>query len=132
MSADVLHDEQALGKAYDARLLLRLWPFLRPYKWLLALDLLIFVPLFALELAPAWIIKHGLDSVFSGGAPGDSPAPALAALGPESAISRWASGLLDPPAPVPPLVWLVLLYALASLALAGIQFLYMYLSAWIG
>jgi hypothetical protein len=71
VSAAAVHDEQGLGKAYDARLLLRLWPFLRPYKWIFALDLLLFAPLFVLELAPAWIIMHGLDEVFGGAAPGD-------------------------------------------------------------
>ena len=79
MSADAVHDEQSLGKAYDARLLLRLWPFLRPYKWIFALDLLLFAPLFVLELAPAWIIMHGLDEVFGGAAPGEL-APASIAV----------------------------------------------------
>ena len=64
MTADAVHDEQSLGKAYDARLLLRLWPFLRPYKWIFALDLLVFAPLFVLELAPD---DHAV--VLEGGAP---------------------------------------------------------------
>ena len=29
------HEEGALGKAYDGRLLRRLWPFVRPYRGLL-------------------------------------------------------------------------------------------------
>lgn len=129
MSADAIHDEQSLGKAYDARLLARLWPYLRPYKWLFALDLLLFVPLFALELAPAWIIKHGLDSVFAEAASGDS---ALAIADSANPVVHSVAGVLDSPAMISPLAWLVLLYALASLALAGLQFFYMYLSAWIG
>ncbi|MBW2578425.1 MAG: ABC transporter ATP-binding protein, partial [Deltaproteobacteria bacterium] len=129
MSADAVHDEQSLGKAYDARLLMRLWPYLRPYKWFIALDLLLFVPLFALELAPAWIIKKGLDNVFAGAGSGDS---ALAAADSANPVAQWATGILDPPAMISPLIWLVLLYAFVSLALAGLQFIYMYLSAWVG
>ena len=33
------HEESALGKAYDARLIARLWPFVRPYRGLLSLSL---------------------------------------------------------------------------------------------
>ncbi|MCH8084623.1 MAG: ATP-binding cassette domain-containing protein, partial [Myxococcales bacterium] len=132
MSADTLHDEQSLGKAYDARLLLRLWPFLRPYKWILALHLLLFAPLFVLELAPAWIIMHGLDEVFGGAAPIEPAASAGAVADWTSGLSQWASQILDPPWIFSPLGWLVLLYALVTLASAVFQFLYMYLSAWMG
>ena len=132
MSADTLHDEQSLGKAYDARLLLRLWPFLRPYKWILALHLLLFAPLFVLELAPAWIIMHGLDEVFGGAAPIEPAASAGAVADWTSGLSQWASQILDPPWVFSPLGWLVLLYALVTLASAVFQFLYMYLSAWMG
>ena len=132
MSADALHDEQGLGKAYDARLLLRLWPFLRPYKWILALHLLLFAPLFVLELAPAWIIMHGLDEVFGGAAPIEPAASAGAVAEWTSGISQWASQILDPLWIFSPLGWLVLLYALVTLASAVFQFLYMYLSAWMG
>jgi ABC-type multidrug transport system fused ATPase/permease subunit len=132
VSAEAVHDEQSLGKAYDARLLMRLWPYLRPYKWFIALDLLLFAPLFALELAPAWIIKQGLDSVFIEAGSGDSAQSALAAADSANPVAQWAMGILDPPAMISPLIWLVLLYAFASLALAGLQFIYMYLSAWVG
>ena len=132
MSADTLHDEQSLGKAYDARLLLRLWPFLRPYKWILAIHLLLFAPLFVLELAPAWIIMHGLDEVFGGAAPIEPAASAGAVADWTSGLSQWASQILDPPWVFSPLGWLVLLYALVTLASAVFQFLYMYLSAWMG
>ena len=132
MNADAVHDEQGLGKAYDARLLLRLWPFLRPYKWIFALDLLVFAPLFVLELAPAWIIMHGLDEVFGGGAPAESASPSGAFVEWSSGISQWATQILDPPWIFSPLCWLVLLYAMVMLASACLQFLYMYLSACMG
>jgi ABC-type multidrug transport system fused ATPase/permease subunit len=132
VSADAAHDEQSLGKAYDARLLLRLWPFLRPYKWIFALDLLLFVPLFVLELAPAWIIMHGLDKVFGGAIPADSAPSSVAVVEWTGEVSQWATQILDPPSIFSPLGWLVLLYAVVTLASAALQFLYMYLSALAG
>jgi len=49
--------EEELGKAYDTRILMRLWPYVRPFRRQVAMTLLLFVPLFALELTPAWIVK---------------------------------------------------------------------------
>jgi ATP-binding cassette, subfamily B, multidrug efflux pump len=37
----VFHEEDALGKTYDAQLLKRLWPFVRTYRWQLALAMLL-------------------------------------------------------------------------------------------
>ena len=56
-------EEEALGRAYDTRLLLRLWPYVRPFWRQIALTLMLFVPIFALELTPAWIVKSGIDQV---------------------------------------------------------------------
>ncbi|MEE8164676.1 MAG: ABC transporter transmembrane domain-containing protein, partial [Myxococcota bacterium] len=132
MSASAVHDEQSLGKAYDARLLLRLWPFLRPYKRIFAVDLLLFAPLFVLELAPAWIIMHGLDEVFGGGALDEPASSSIAVAELTGRLSQWATQILDPPWIFSPLGWLVLLYAVVALASAGLQFFYMYLSALVG
>ena len=44
------HEEEALGKAYDTRLLLRLWPYVKPYRAQVAATILIFFPIFLLEL----------------------------------------------------------------------------------
>ena len=46
-------EEEALGKAYDSRLLRRLWHYVAPYRWQVAVTLLMVAPLFAIELAPA-------------------------------------------------------------------------------
>jgi ATP-binding cassette subfamily B protein len=51
---EAMHEEEALGKAYDGRLLARLWPFVRPYRGQVALAIALVVPLFLFELAPAW------------------------------------------------------------------------------
>ena len=60
---EAMQEEETLGKAYDARLLARLWPYLRPYKWLVVLTLVLVIPTFFIEIAPAWIIKTGLEDV---------------------------------------------------------------------
>ena len=114
---DPFHDEEALGKAYDSRLLTRLWPYIRPYTWQVSLSLLLVFPLTALELAPAWIIATGLDRVFSG-----EPAAAGSGLG----------GLLDAPGSFPPILWLASLYMCTVVLLAGFQFLNLYVMAWTG
>ncbi len=135
MSADSLHEEEELGKAYDSRMLARLWPFVRPYMWVFLLDMLLVVPLFVLELAPGWIIKHGLDSVFGGiggGIGGGAPDVATQTLAIAENASAWATGWLQPPAFFSALGWLALLYGCVSLALAAMQFIQMYLSAWLG
>ena len=49
--SDALHEEEALGKAYDLRLLGRLWTYVRPYKLQVACTVLLVVPMFALEVA---------------------------------------------------------------------------------
>jgi len=120
---DDAHQEEAeLGKAYDARLMARLWPYVRPYWPMMLVTLVLVVPLFLLELAPAWIIKQGLDRAF----PGESLAD-TAPVGPD-----WLVAFLEPPTGVPPLAWLSLLYGVAALALAGLQFLNLYVMAWTG
>jgi ABC-type multidrug transport system fused ATPase/permease subunit len=118
---DAIHDEEALGKAYDGKLLARLWPYVRPYWPLVLVTLGLVVPLFFLELAPAWIIRHGIDRVFGGF--GD----AHSVQGP-----AWLASWLAPPAGFSSLVWLALLYAVSVLSLTGLTFLNLYVMAWAG
>jgi ATP-binding cassette, subfamily B, multidrug efflux pump len=95
-------EEEALGKAIDRLLLARLWRHVTPYRWQVAATLLLVVPLFLFELAPAWIIKAGLDQL------GGAPEPA----------GRW----LAPPAGVSPWVWLPGLFLAASVVRAGLEY----------
>jgi len=141
MSApDVFHEEEALGKAYDARLMRRLWPYVRPYAGLMLLSLVLVVPLFAAELAPAWIIKQGLDRVFgpeaqaaAAGASGATEgAAASGAAGPAPVPVGWAERVFAPRAGLSALAWLAVLYAAAMLAQAGLRFANMYVMAWTG
>jgi ATP-binding cassette subfamily B protein len=104
---EAMHEEEALGRAYDARLLGRLWRYVAPYRGQVALTLVMVVPLFLLELAPAWIIKTGLDRVI---------APAGAAAG------SGLAGLFAPPGGVSALAWLAGLYLAAMLASGALQF----------
>jgi ATP-binding cassette, subfamily B, multidrug efflux pump len=53
--------EQVLGKAYDARLMARLWPFVRPH-WRLFLLALVLIPVaIGFEIAQPYIIKQAID-----------------------------------------------------------------------
>lgn len=112
-SQAAVFEEEALGRAYDLRLLSRLWPFIAPYRRYVILNLLLFVPLSVAELAPAWIVKHGIDAVFGG---------AQAAAGP-----GWLAALLRGPGAFSPLAWLGLLYLGVVLASAWLQ----YVDSWV-
>ena len=58
------HEEEALGKAYDSRLMHRLLQYMKPYKWRVALALLMVAIVTPLELAPPLIFRKGIDSYF--------------------------------------------------------------------
>jgi ATP-binding cassette subfamily B multidrug efflux pump len=112
---DPIFEEEALGKAYDAHLVRRLWPYVRPYWRQVAATLVLAGPLFVAELAPAWIIKVGLDSVI------------VPAHGADAAdVARHA---LHAPAGVPPLIWLAGLLLLAITAKSWLQYWHLTLMA---
>src|SRR5262249_54120689 len=107
MSAAAFQEEEALGKAYDARLLGRLWRYVAPYRLQVLATILVTIPSFGLELGPAWIIKNGLDRL-------DPNASAHA--------PSFGSALLQPPHGISLLGWLAGLYLLAMLTNAALQF----------
>ncbi len=72
------HEEEALGKAYDSRLMRRLLQYMKPYKWHVVLALVMVAIVTPLELAPPLIFRKGIDSYF---------VPALNHLLPEA--SAW-------------------------------------------
>jgi len=74
-----LHEEEALGKAYDSRLMRRLLQYMKPYKWRVALALIMVAVVTPLELAPPLIFRKAIDSYF---------VPALNHLLPEA--SAWS------------------------------------------
>jgi len=122
-----IHEEEALGKAYDARLLRRLWPYVRHYRGQVFLTLLLVFPMFVLELAPAWIVKTGIDRVVAPAMGGD--ALARAAASPQDAPVAW---LFRAPEGVAPLVWLAGLYLAAMTLGALLQFVHATVMSWTG
>lgn len=111
-SAELLHEEENLGKVYDTKLLLRLWQYAVRYRGLVAGTILLAVPIFVFEIAPAWLVKTGIDRVML----------------PEQAVAQrwqapaWLTGLLDGPAAISGLAWLACLYLLAVLCGALLQY----------
>jgi ATP-binding cassette subfamily B protein len=112
MSA-AFQEEDALGKAYDSHLMRRLWCYVSPYGWQVAATLAMVVPMFVLELAPAWIIKNGLDRVVG-------PASGAAGVAPHKPMLF--EFLFEPHLGMSPLAWLAALYLLAMLTSAAFQF----------
>jgi ATP-binding cassette, subfamily B, multidrug efflux pump len=59
-----IHEEEALGKAYDSRLLKRLMRYMRPYRWRVALALALVAVVTPLELAPPMFFQAAIDRFF--------------------------------------------------------------------
>ena len=121
-TGEAMHEEEAIGKAYDTRLMLRLWPYIAPYKAQIALTLLLFFPMFVLELIPAFIIKVGLDKVIL---------PELAQGESADSLLRLA-WIVEPPAGADPLYWLGGLLLVSMILGAAFQFLNAFVMAWTG
>jgi len=58
------HEEEALGKAYDSRLMSRLLKYLKPYAGRVVLALALVTIVTPLELAPPAIFRKAIDSYF--------------------------------------------------------------------
>ncbi|MGW8266078.1 MAG: ABC transporter transmembrane domain-containing protein, partial [Longimicrobiales bacterium] len=61
-----IHEEESLGKAYDARLMRRLLRYLKPHWWLVALAVLVLAGASALEVVGPWLTKVALDEAIPG------------------------------------------------------------------
>jgi ATP-binding cassette subfamily B multidrug efflux pump len=64
MAAD-LHEEQVLGKAYDARLMRRLLRYIRPYRGAAVLAFFYIIVASALSVLPPWLTKLAIDRYIS-------------------------------------------------------------------
>ncbi|MCL4522538.1 MAG: ABC transporter ATP-binding protein/permease [Acidobacteria bacterium] len=62
------HEEEALGKPYDAKLARRLVHYLRPYKWRVIFALALVMAVTPLELVSPYLFKIGLDRYIVPGA----------------------------------------------------------------
>jgi ATP-binding cassette subfamily B multidrug efflux pump len=56
-----IHEEEALGKPYDAHLMRRLLQYLRPYRWRVLLALALVAVVTPLELAPPKLFQVAID-----------------------------------------------------------------------
>ena len=54
-------EDEILGKAYDARLMARLWAVTRPHRRVVLLTALLFFPVAALELLQPYLLKIAID-----------------------------------------------------------------------
>jgi len=61
------HGEQRLGATRDLRLLASLWRFVRPYRWLFLLSLLLLPAVSACLLVQPWIVRNVIDNYISAG-----------------------------------------------------------------
>jgi ATP-binding cassette subfamily B protein len=61
VTSPAIHEEEALGQAYDARLMKRLLRYLRPYRWKVALAIALLAAASAVEVVGPWLTKRALD-----------------------------------------------------------------------
>lgn len=77
MSADGYHEEEALGKAYDSRLMKRLLNYVRPYRWAVVIAVaLLALSSLAMVLFP-YLVQIAIDDYIT---PGDLPGLNMLAL----------------------------------------------------
>src|SRR3989442_13210881 len=69
------HEEEALGKAYDSRLMRRLMQYLKPYRWRVVLALAFVAVVTPLELAPPLLFCKVIDKYFTPALHGTIPVP---------------------------------------------------------
>ena len=62
-----MHEEDVLGKAYDAVLMRRLLGYLRPYKLQVGIALIAIIAASALQLVQPWLVKLAIDRYIAAG-----------------------------------------------------------------
>jgi ATP-binding cassette subfamily B multidrug efflux pump len=62
-----IHEEEALGKAYDSHLMKRLLGYMRPYRWRVAFALALVAIVTPLELAPPLLFQRAIDNYLEPG-----------------------------------------------------------------
>jgi ATP-binding cassette subfamily B protein len=71
-----IHEEEALGKAYDSRLMKRLLQYMGPYKWRVIFALALVAVVTPLELAPPYLFQQAIDKYMVPGVKGILAMPA--------------------------------------------------------
>ncbi len=64
-------DDDAIGKAYDSRLVKRLLPYMRPYRWRVGLALVLLLATTALALVQPLLVQQAIDRDIAKGKTGD-------------------------------------------------------------
>ncbi len=131
------HEEEELGKAYDGRLLLRLWPYVRPYRRQIAATVLIVLPMFLLELAPAAVVAVGLNQILEARNLGGTEALAdSAGWSPGAGLREIFTPVLDwmnhPPEAFSNEIWLGLIFFVVTALLTGLTYVHQILMATTG
>jgi ATP-binding cassette subfamily B protein len=67
------HEDAVLGKAYDARIVRRLWRYVRPHGWLVVGSFGLLLAVGAAQLAQPYLLKRGIDSAILPGRLEDLP-----------------------------------------------------------
>ena len=62
-----IHDEATLGKAYDARLMRRLWGYVKPHRRLVVASLVLMLTVSAVQLVQPYLIKLAIDDHIASG-----------------------------------------------------------------
>jgi len=126
MSGEDLHQEEELGKSYDARLMRRLLGYLKPYRRSTAGALALILVSSLLQLVGPLATAVAFD-LFVGLPQGERP---------PAAASQWVAGLLAArgamPAPATGLAACALIYLAALLATFGVVFAQSYLMQMMG
>ena len=68
MAVESYHEEEALGKAYDSRLMKRLLTYLRPYVWAVIVSVILLLAVSLLQVAVPYLIQITIDDYIK---PGD-------------------------------------------------------------
>ena len=125
--SDSLHEEEALGKAYDLHLLGRLWGYVKPYWVQVLCTVALVAPMFALEVAQPFLMRAGMDGVFAEQGTLEHRPSGMAVVLEQLGIDGLIDWLMAPPASVPALWWLASLYFIAAAVAALMQYLHMLL-----
>lgn len=67
MAAELYHEEEALGKAYDARLMKRLLTYVRPYRWVVAVAVVLLIIMSVLQVVIPYIMQIAIDDYITPG-----------------------------------------------------------------
>ena len=121
------HEEEELGKAYDGRLLLRLWPYVRPYRGQIVATVLIVLPMFLLELAPAAVVAVGLNQILEARhLSGTEALVDSAGWSPGAGLREFFTPVLEwmnhPPEAISSEIWLGLIFFAVTVLLTGLTY----------